>query len=239
MRHTLPRSFLCLLSAIMVLLMGSAVQAAPVMGDAGTEPMINGGFEQDFFGWNIMGAVSASKLSTSVVHGGSQSYHVDTTTTARGSDISQSLRAEIMSFELSAWVYRQAGDDCIELVRNWDPQTGHADLVTGIYFARPPTDTIKLQAWNTQVLTDLTWPPDGWHELRIVADAVTGWQWFYRDGDLLAAVQGQGAFVPEYVIVGDVAGAGTQASYYIDDISIAPLQHLHRTYLPVIPHGTG
>lgn len=148
---------------------GSAQTEDPAPG---TNLIINGGFEQGFTGWNIGigGCTACSSISSTEVYSGAHSYLVDTTASSTGSYIWQPIPEISGDFVLSAAVFAEQGANTIELIRDWNPRTGYAKVVTEIRFADPATNAVMVRAWDTEVLTDFVWPVQGWHELKVVAN---------------------------------------------------------------------
>jgi|YNPNPStandDraft_1061719.scaffolds.fasta_scaffold29895_2 hypothetical protein len=184
--------------------------------------IINGGFEKEFLGWTQQGCVSCGAISALIAHDGQKSYSVDTTAVNTGTFVWQSLPEGIQDFELRIFVYREEKNAVFELVRNWDPVTGRADFVTEVNFAYPSSGTLRLKAWNTELVTNLIWPSYGWHELTIVANWSEARQEFFLDNRLVGVIQAPMVFLPEHVILGDVRGQGWRARYFFDGLSLLP-----------------
>jgi len=196
----------------------------------------NGGFEDDLTGWYSL-SVPSPTISTSIFHSGAKSAHVDANANTP-THAEQNLGSSPPVYVFSHWFYVAAwgpgGHFAAELIQNWQPSLGIANLVSQFYWLPP------YAYWRSWVPSggaggvtqqfDIRLDTGTWHLIDLVVDATSGKQCLYLDGGLLgrASVTPSLTFPPETVLFGDISQVGDAGDAYYDDFSIRELQ-------PILP----
>ena len=219
-----------LLKGMLVVLLLLIICRAATTKAAPTNIIVNGGFEQNLFSWTKYICSSCSLITVEQVSEGSKSLLVDTTGTSHGSYVAQSLPTGIQDFEVVIDFFRatqeaegtQRAGSVVELLANWNPDTGNADIVSQVQFSVADSGHVRLQAWNTESDTTYTVEMNEWHELRIIGHWAEKRQYFFIDDRLMGVITSDSVISPSHIVIGDAGGwnNGRRIKYYFDDVRI-------------------
>ena len=128
----------------------------------------------------------------------------------------------------------------MEVLRDWD-QSGPAYGVTVIGFWE---NSIMFAAWTE---SRTTWDDalvvfyalsvGAWHNVAINANAQSMKQELYIDDALIAEKTSQWAYLPEWIVVGDISGAAKQGLFYYDDMHLTSGVSPPAPQVPEFPLG--
>jgi len=198
------------------------------------EAILNGGFEQDLTSWYTAqggGGANSPTVSTVVAHGGTQSAKVDgvpSPATHAEQDGAFTAAASLFSFWFYPEAYGTDGHFVAELLRNWNPSAGTAEVPTGVTVF---SATVRWAAWRsfagTGVLQDVavSLAPGAWHSVQVVMDGGLGIQCLFVDGAEVASasVSPADTFDGTVVLFGDASYFGDAGIAYYDDLSLLPV----------------
>jgi len=192
----------------------------------------NGGFENGFQGWISLPGTNPPTLSSSLSHSGSTSARVaalDGTAT----HANQSLPTVPSLYLYSFWLYIESrgpgGHFAFELIRNWVPSAGSADIAGRVFLF--PGSGARMNAWISGAggaSQDFSIAPatGTWHSFQVVVDGARGVQCLVYDGTPLGTLSvGPGqVFLPTIALFGDISIAGDAGIAYYDDLSLLRLE---------------
>ena len=198
------------------------------------EAILNGGFEQDLTYWYTAqggGGANSPTISTSVVHSGTRSAKVDAVpspATHAEQDGAFPSTASLLSFWFYPETYGPDGHFVVELLQNWTPSAGTAEVPTGVTVFN---STVRWAVWRsfagTGVLQDVavSLTPGVWHSFQVLMVGTLGIQCLFVDGTPVASasVNPADTFDGTVVLFGDASYFGDAGIAYYDDISLLPI----------------
>ena len=198
------------------------------------EAIANGGFEQDLSSWYTAqggGSANSPAISTSVVHAGVKSARVDAVpspATHAAQDGTFGTAANLYSFWFFPETYGPGGHFASDLLQNWNPSAGIAEVPTGVTVFASSVHWVVWKAFGgTGVEQDVavTLSAGAWHSVQTVMDRGLGIQCLFLDGVPVASASMNPADTFDGVVVlfGDASYAGDAGVAYYDDMSLLPL----------------
>jgi hypothetical protein len=213
----------------------------PYFNDPATELVVNGGFENDLANWYSV-AISPT-VSTTIYHSGAKSARVYSYGGAvnAAQNLAPPPAVYIFSYQFYVGTWGPGGTFAAELLANWNPSLGTADVVTQVWW-RPP-NTMLWRVWTRNGGTDIsrtylrTLTTGTWHVLETVIDGNRGTQCLFIDGSAVDtfSVSPATTFSPTAIAFGDISYLEDAGEAYYDDISIQPAGPPLPDYAPVNP----
>ncbi len=198
-----------------------------------TNLVTNGDFESGLTGWSSYGSVSVSKA---VAYKGSSSLLVNTSASNSGY-VYQRVGDLGNEFVMYLWIYvvsLSSDPMVVELIRNWDPSTGHADVTARFEIV---DDGMTWTMWNKVI--GKTYPnqfsPNAWHRLAFALNASAKAMCWWVDAARAACDTWPAAspFEPEYLMVGDVSYLNHAGRAYFDNLIIVGLKETNTSVAPI------
>jgi hypothetical protein len=205
----------------------------------------NGGFEEGLTGWSIV-ANGPLAVSGENVHSGSSSLEIASSISQQAA-FYQYLDCPNASYVFSFWIFRvdpESWTACY-LARDWDGNT--ARVVSGLVIQ---DNTIILYSWDApgapgRQTFNYTVTIGVWHNVTFAANATSGTQDFYVDGNLIQILNSSSGnvFSPDDLIFGDVSNEACNGTFYFDDLELTALNDsgnpVERALLQVVNPITG
>lgn len=182
----------------------------------------NGGFEQGLAGWAYAGA-GLLNVTDENAHSGNYSLKTSSSIDQQAY-FYQYLDFPNASFAFSFWIFRVDPGSwtacCLD--RDWDGNT--ARVVSSLVIQ---DDTIELNAWDNpyapgRQVFNYTVTIGVWHNVTFAANATSGTQDFYIDGNLIETLNSSSGnvFGPDVLIFGDVSNEACNGTFYFDDLEL-------------------
>jgi hypothetical protein len=211
-----------------------------------SNPIIqNGGFEEGLTEWSIM-ADGPLAVSSENAHSGNNSLEIASSISQQAA-FYQYIDCPNASFVFSFWIYRvdPSSWTACYLNREWDGNT--ARVVSGLVIQ---DNTIILYAWDNPYAPgrqtfNYTVTIGVWHNVTFAANATSGTQDFYIDGNLIQTLNSSSGnvFSPDDLIFGDVSNEACNGTFYFDDLELTALNDsgnpVERALLQVVNPITG
>lgn len=180
-------------------------------------------------------------VQSSIVRSGFYGLMIDTRGSLDGDCVYQGISLSDPSFHMEFWIYKETGKgNYVELLRDWD-QSGPAYGASVIGFWENnitfATWTESRTTWDDTLVVVYTLSSGAWHNVTVNANAQSMKQELYIDDTFIAEKTSPWAYLPEWIVVGDISGAAMQGLFYYDDIRLTSSVPFPPPQVPEFPLG--